>query len=140
MDCIFCRIVRKENPAHLVHEDDQTMAFLDINPVTQGHTLVIPKRHYRDLLEIPQGELGAVMATAHRVAGAISESLDVQGINLLQSNGAPAGQVIFHFHLHVIPRYENDGLRLWHRHDYRETDFAAVRERIRAALDFGPDS
>jgi histidine triad (HIT) family protein len=133
-ECIFCRIASKEAPAQIVYEDERAMAFLDINPVSRGHTLVIPKRHYRDLLEIPSEELQAVIAVAQRVARAIQEGLSAAGINLLQSNGALAGQVIPHFHLHLIPRYRDDGLRLGHRGDYREADFDGVCERVRRRL------
>lgn len=134
-DCIFCRIARREASAHVLCEDEQTMAFLDINPMSRGHTLVIPKRHYRDLLEIPSEKWAAVAATAHRASRALLQSLDADGINLLQSNGSVAGQVIFHFHLHLIPRYEKDGLSLWHRGDYREADFPGTARRIKEALD-----
>lgn len=133
-DCIFCRIVRGEAPAHVVYEDEHTIAFLDINPLSRGHTLVIPKRHYRDLLGMPAEELAAVVAAAQRVAGAILTGLGADGVNLLHATGAAAGQTVFHFHLHLIPRYSGDGLHLWHRGDYRERDFAEIARRIRGAL------
>jgi len=133
-DCVFCRSARREAPAHIVYEDEHTLAFLDINPVTRGHTLVIPKRHYNDLFAIPVEELEAVAVTAQRVARALRRGLGAEGINLLQSSGVLAGQVVLHFHLHVIPRYRNDGLRLGHRGDYRETDFEGVARRIKDAF------
>lgn len=131
--CIFCRIAHHEAPAHIVYEDERTLAFLDINPMTRGHTLVIPKRHYRDLFAIPAEELQAVVLAAQHLAQALRRGLGAEGVNLLQSNGAPAGQVIFHFHLHIVPRYPGDGLR-FHRGGYGETDFEGVARRIRDAL------
>ncbi|MGQ9601210.1 MAG: HIT family protein [Candidatus Bipolaricaulia bacterium] len=134
MDCPFCRIVSHEAPAHIIYEDERTIAFLDINPVSRGHTLVIPKGHYHDLFELPSEELQAVTRAAQRVARAIKAGLGAEGLNLLQSNGSAAGQVVFHFHLHLIPRYSGDGLRLGHRGDYRERDFPETARRIREAL------
>jgi histidine triad (HIT) family protein len=133
-DCIFCRIAGGEAPAHVVYEDEHTIAFLDINPVSRGHTLVIPKRHYRDLLGMPAEELAAVVAAAQRVAGALIEGLRASGVNLLQATGAAAGQTVFHFHLHLIPRYENDGLHPWPKSTYRERDFAATAHKIKEAI------
>jgi len=132
--CIFCRIARHEAPAHIVYEDDRTAAFLDINPVSRGHTLVVPKWHYRDLFAIPGEELQAVILTAQRVAHALIEGLGATGGNVLHASGAVAGQTVFHFHLHLIPRREGDGLQPWPGSGYRETDFEGVAQRIRAAL------
>jgi len=133
-DCIFCRIARGEAPAHIIHEDADVMAFLDINPVSRGHTLVIPKRHYRDLLDLPTEEWEGVMAVAQRVARALIAGLGASGVNLLQATGAAAGQTVFHFHLHLIPRHENDGLHPWPKSTYRERDFAATAHRIKEAI------
>ncbi len=134
MDCIFCRIARHEAPAYIVHEEARTIAFLDINPLSRGHTLVIPKEHYRDLFELPLEELQAVARAAQRVARAIMVGLEAEGLNLLQSNGPVAGQEIPHFHLHLIPRYSGDGLRLGHRGAYQEKDFPGTAQRIREAF------
>jgi histidine triad (HIT) family protein len=134
MDCPFCQIARHQAPAQIVYEDDRTVAFLDINPVSRGHTLVIPKGHYPDLFELSPGDWQAVALTAQRVAKAIKAGLGAEGLNLLQSNGPVAGQVVFHFHLHLIPRYRGDGLRLGHRSPYREQDFPETARRIREAL------
>jgi len=133
-DCIFCRIARYEAPAHIVYEDDLTIAFLDINPMSRGHTLIVPKRHYRDLLEVPAEELQAVMVTAQRVAKALLAGLDAAGVNLLHATGAAAGQSVFHFHLHLIPRYINDSLDPWPKGSYFEIDFESVAQRIRSAF------
>ncbi len=111
-DCIFCKIVAGELPARIVDEDALTLSFMDINPATRGHALVVPRRHARDLLSVDADDLAAVAAAAARLAGRMSERLGATGVNLLNSCGAAAWQTVFHFHVHVIPRYEDDPLRL----------------------------
>jgi histidine triad (HIT) family protein len=111
-DCIFCKIVAGELPATKIDEDDRTIAFMDINPGTHGHALVIPKEHARDLLEIEPDELAAVMQAAQRLAKRMPEALGAEGVNLINSCGAVAWQTVFHFHVHVIPRYSYDTARL----------------------------
>jgi histidine triad (HIT) family protein len=111
-DCIFCKIVAGELPATKVDEDERTLAFMDINPWARGHALVIPKAHARDLGEIGEDDLAACAAMAKRVALRQRERLGADGVNLLNAFGAAAWQSVFHFHFHVIPRYEGDPLRL----------------------------
>jgi histidine triad (HIT) family protein len=111
-DCIFCRIVAGELPATIVDEDDRTIALMDINPATRGHALVIPRRHAQDLLSIDAEELQAVAVAAQRLAGRARESLGADGVNLINSCGAEAWQTVFHFHVHVIPRYVGDPMKL----------------------------
>jgi histidine triad (HIT) family protein len=111
-DCIFCKIAAGEAPATIVHEDERTIAFMDINPATRGHVLVIPRRHSRDLLEIAVEDLQAVAAVAQELARQAVDRLGADGVNLINSCGRAAWQVIFHFHMHVIPRYEGDPLKL----------------------------
>jgi histidine triad (HIT) family protein len=111
-DCIFCKIVAGEIPAQIVDENERTIAFMDINPGTRGHLLVVPRQHARDLLEIDQDDLAATMASAQRMAGRVVERLDADGVNLLNGCGSAAWQTVFHFHVHVIPRYDGDPLRL----------------------------
>src|SRR3954454_23463440 len=114
--CIFCSIVDGSAPARKVAEDDRTLAFLDIFPLTRGHALVIPKRHSRDLLAVSSDDLAAVAAMAQRMARVSlapePDGLAAEGVNLLQANGAIAFQTVFHFHVHVLPRYRGDGFRL----------------------------
>jgi histidine triad (HIT) family protein len=110
-DCLFCKIVAGELPATKVDEDERTIAFMDINPATRGHALVIPRDHVRDLLEIDPGELAACAAAAQRLARRVTERLGADGVNLLNSCGAAAWQTVFHFHVHVIPRYADDPAR-----------------------------
>ncbi|MGH2889186.1 MAG: HIT family protein [Solirubrobacteraceae bacterium] len=110
--CLFCKIVAGELPSERVQEDERTVAFMDINPATRGHALVIPRAHARDLLEIEPHDLAATVGAAQQLARKVSERLDADGVNLLNSCGAPAWQTVFHFHIHVIPRYRDDPLRL----------------------------
>jgi histidine triad (HIT) family protein len=111
-DCIFCKIVAGELPARIVRQDERTIAFMDIAPATYGHTLVVPRNHATDLLEIEPEDLQAVALAAQRVAQRAKERFGAAGINLINSCGAAAWQTVFHFHVHVIPRYSDDPLRL----------------------------
>jgi histidine triad (HIT) family protein len=111
-DCIFCKILAGELPAEIVQEDEHTVAFMDVNPWTRGHALVIPREHSPDLLEIPDEDLARTGAAAKRLAQRMKERLGCDGVNLLNSCGQAAWQTVSHFHLHVIPRYEDDPLRL----------------------------
>jgi histidine triad (HIT) family protein len=114
-DCIFCAIVDRAIPSTTVDEDELTYSFMDINPATPGHVLVIPKRHSADLLSVPTDDLAACALTAQRVARLISTNLGADGLNVLNCCGAAAWQTVFHFHLHVVPRYADaakDSLKL----------------------------
>jgi histidine triad (HIT) family protein len=111
-DCLFCKIVAGEIPSHNIDEDDKTLAFMDINPWTRGHALVIPKNHSRNLYDVESGDLAAMHATAQRVARRMRDRLAAEGVNILQSSEPVAMQTVFHTHVHVIPRYSDDGLRL----------------------------
>jgi histidine triad (HIT) family protein len=111
-DCIFCKIIAGELPAEKLDEDEDTLSFMDINPWTRGHALVIPKHHVTDIHEISEESLAKVLAAARRLAGKARDNLGADGINVLNSAGQAAWQTVFHFHVHVIPRYEGDPLRL----------------------------
>jgi histidine triad (HIT) family protein len=111
-ECLFCKLVAGEIPATIVAQDERTIAFMDINPATRGHALVIPRAHARDLHEIDVKDLEAVCAAAQRVAARARANLGADGVNLLNSCGPAAWQTVFHFHIHVIPRYEGDPLKL----------------------------
>jgi len=111
-DCIFCGIVAGEVPARIVDEDELTIAFMDIAPATRGHALVIPRAHAKDVLSIDATDLSATVLAAQRLAARMSERLGADGVNLLNSCGPAAWQTVFHFHIHVIPRYDGDPLRL----------------------------
>jgi histidine triad (HIT) family protein len=111
-ECIFCSIVAGELPAQIIDEDERTIAFMDIAPATRGHALVIPRAHAADLLSVSTEDLAAVALASQRLAGRMRERLAADGINLLNACGAAAWQTVFHFHVHVIPRYSGDPLRL----------------------------
>ena len=111
-DCVFCRILAGELPSTIVDQDERTISFMDIAPATRGHALVVPREHSTDLLSIGAEDLSAVNLAAQRLAGRMTERLGADGVNLLNSCGAVAFQTVFHFHMHVIPRYEGDSLRL----------------------------
>jgi histidine triad (HIT) family protein len=111
-DCLFCQIVAGELPGQIIDEDERTVAFMDINPATRGHALAVPRRHAKVLLEIDPDDLAATVLTAQRVARRAMQRLDADGVNLLNSCGPVAGQTVFHFHVHVIPRYADDSVRL----------------------------
>jgi histidine triad (HIT) family protein len=132
-DCICCKIVAGELPAAKVDEDERTLAFMDINPWARGHALVIPKQHARDLGAIGEDDLAACAAMAKRVAGLQRERLGADGVNLLNAYGAAAWQSVFHFHFHVIPRYEGDPLRLPTTPQQADPDeLAAVAEELKS--------
>ena len=130
-DCIFCQIVAGEAPATIVDSDERTVAFMDINPATRGHTLVVPRAHYADLAEIPDDELATCVQAARRLAERAVERLEADGVNLLNAQGRAAWQTVFHFHFHVIPRYEGDPLRLpWTPGPGDPDEIAAAAERL----------
>jgi histidine triad (HIT) family protein len=111
-DCLFCQIVAGQIPSERIDEDERTVAFMDINPATRGHALVVPRRHAANLLEVDPEDLAATMAAAQRLARRVKERLGADGINLLNATGPAAWQTVLHFHVHVIPRYEGDPMRL----------------------------
>lgn len=106
MDCIFCKIINGDIPSHKIYEDDLVLAFLDINPETNGHTLIIPKKHFKDLNEIEENELNHILKVAKELSLKIKESLKCDGFTLIQNNGFV--QDVKHFHLHIVPKYINE--------------------------------
>jgi histidine triad (HIT) family protein len=131
-DCIFCRIIAGEIPSQRIDEDERTVAFMDVNPATRGHALVVPRRHARDLLDIDEDDLAATFAAARRLVERMSERLNADGVNLLNSCGRAAWQTVFHFHVHVIPRYQGDPLRLpWTPKEGDPDEIAAAAQKLR---------
>jgi histidine triad (HIT) family protein len=129
VDCIFCRIVAGEIPSRRVYEDERTVAFMDISPATRGHVLVIPRAHARDLHEMSDDDLAACARTVREMAGRARDRLAADGVTIMQSNGPAAWQTVFHYHVHVIPRYAGDPLVLpWRPEpgDQAEIEAAAV--------------
>lgn len=136
-DCIFCAIVAGRAPARVVYSDDSTVAFLDIFPLTRGHTLVVPRAHSHDLLHAPEEDVIAVATAARKVAAAAvsPQGLGADGFNIIQANGAVAFQTVFHLHLHVLPRYRGDGFVLpFERHPGDPDEMEDLAGRYRAAL------
>jgi histidine triad (HIT) family protein len=133
-DCIFCKITRGELPSYKVYEDDNTLAFLDIHPVSPGHVLVIPKDHATNIFEISPESWAHVQETARKVAIALEKATDADGVNLMMNNREHAGQVVDHAHVHLIPRFKGDGLKLWPHKEYKEGEANSVAEKIRSVL------
>jgi histidine triad (HIT) family protein len=132
-DCLFCKIVAGDIPATRVYEDERTIAFMDINPGSRGHLLVIPRAHSTDLLEIDAEDLTAVTLTAQTMARRVKDRLSADGVNLINSCGSKAWQTVFHFHMHVIPRYDGDTLRLpWQPAPGDRDDIAAAARALTA--------
>jgi histidine triad (HIT) family protein len=111
MDCIFCKIIGHDLPAEILFESGRVISILDINPIHHGHALVIPKAHCTDFLSVPEGDLHEVLRVTQIVARALVASLRLDGFNIFSNNGRIAGQSVFHFHMHVTPRYADDGIR-----------------------------
>ncbi len=132
MPSVFARIVSGEIPAIKIYEDEHTLAFLDIAPASRGHTLVVPKQEYTDLLTIPPELLAVVHQTVQRVAQAIQDALQPHGINIIQNNGTAAGQAVFHYHVHIIPRWEGDrAIRLWNGQEAETNELYMLANLIR---------
>ena len=110
MDCIFCKIIEGEIPAVKVLDDELVLAFMDINPSSRGHMLVVPKKHAENIFEISEGDLAAVIKAVKRCATAVKEALKAEGVTVLQLNGTASDQIVPHLHIHIMPRWENDGL------------------------------
>lgn len=131
--CVFCQIIAGELPGTIVAQDERTVAFMDINPATRGHALVVPRRHARDLLDVDPDDLAACVSAAQRLAARAKAALGAQGVNLLNACGAAAWQTVFHFHIHVIPRYDGDPLRLpWTPSPGDSAEIAAAATAIEA--------
>ncbi|MFA7662300.1 MAG: HIT family protein [Patescibacteria group bacterium] len=131
MDCIFCKIVSGEIPSYKVYEDDDILAFLDIIPVNPGHTLVIPKKHYETILDTPDDVLKNILVVSKRIAQKIMEVTGAEGFNFNQNNFSVSGQVVPHVHFHIIPRFENDGLKLWAGDKYDDGQAEILTKKIR---------
>lgn len=134
--CVFCKIVKWETPSQRVYEDEKYIAFLDINPVNFGHTLVIPREHYSDVIEAPSEVMADMIKIAKKIAPAMMAAMNAPAFNIGINNGRAAGQAVDHVHLHVIPRFENDGFKLWHGRDrYAEGKMGETAKKIKEKLD-----
>jgi histidine triad (HIT) family protein len=134
-DCLFCSIVNKKIPSHTVFENDSFIAFLDIHPVHVGHVLVVPKQHVETIEDL-SAELAADLLTSiQHISKALRQELGAEGINIISNNGSVAGQVIFHAHVHIVPRFANDGLQHWPGKDASEEDLMHAASKLIKALE-----
>lgn len=134
MSCLFCKIVRKEIPANIIYENDQVLAFLDIRPVNPGHTLVIPKEHYEHCLETLDDILAEIMKTVKKITPAILRAVGAEAFNLGTNCGRVAGQVVFHTHFHIMPRFPEDGHHLFHGREVDHEELQKVAQKIKASI------
>lgn len=128
-DCIFCKLASGEIPTNSIYEDDMFRVILDAAPASKGHALIIPKEHYRNIYEIDEEAAGEAMKLAKKMAAHMTEKLNCDGFNLLQNNGEVAGQTVFHFHLHLIPRYKgmkNDDILMWEHETFTEDEMKEI--------------
>jgi len=134
-ECVFCKIIAGQVPAAMLLETDKAVSFLDINPVNPGHALVMPRRHVTSMLDLRQDELHVLIFIARRLAAAILDATGAEGFNLLLNSGRPAGQIIDHAHMHVIPRRSDDGFSLgWRQQSYEEGELERLQRAIRDRL------
>ena len=134
-DCVFCRIVARQIPATVVHEDEHTLAFMDLGQVNPGHVLVAVKRHAENLYALDEAQAGAVLRAAARVARAIRDAFAPQGLSVYQANGKAAGQTVFHYHVHLVPRHEGDGMALtWPVKNPPREKLEEYAKKIKASL------
>jgi len=133
-DCIFCKIIAGKVPAHKVYENDKIFAFLDVAPVQPGHTLVVPRAHHVDLLETPDDVLSDMMTRTKKIAAAVVKAVKADGFNLGCNTKKAAGQAVFHTHLHIIPRFTNDGLQPWPHKKPAQEELKKVADAIRGQL------
>lgn len=134
-DCLFCKIIRDEIPSAKVYEDEHSLAFLDINPVNPGHTLLVPKQHFANLYETSDETLRELMPVIKKLAIAVKKAVSADGINIGMNNDSAAGQLIFHAHIHIIPRHLEDGFKHWHsKRPYKDGEINQVVEKIKSVL------
>ncbi|MFA6593843.1 MAG: HIT family protein [Candidatus Buchananbacteria bacterium] len=131
MDCVFCKIIAGEIPSAKVYEDDKFLAFLDIAPVNLGHTLIIPKAHHETLLDLPADDACQLLGLVQKIAPAVLSATGAKGFNLMLNNGQVSGQVVGHVHFHIVPRSEDDGLKLWPGHPYAEGQIQELADKIK---------
>ncbi|MBI5733842.1 MAG: HIT family protein [Candidatus Kerfeldbacteria bacterium] len=134
LDCVFCKIAAGELPATKIYEDAQFVAFLDIRPVQPGHVLIIPRSHYENLTATPAVIVGRFFQLAQKIASAVIQGTGADGCNMTMNNGRAAGQVVFHTHIHIIPRKDDDGLGTWPQLEYQGNAMQEVAENIKSAL------
>ncbi len=133
-NCIFCKIVEGELPSFKLYEDENVVSFLTIAPINEGHALVVSKKHYEDFFDTPKEILEQIINVGQKISIAIKQTIECSGINIVQNNGKSAGQEIMHYHMHIIPRNEDDGLEQWHGKQKTPDEIKLVSEKIKSAL------
>ena len=133
--CIFCKIIKGEIPSSKVYENENVLAFLDIGPVNKGHTLVISKKHFVNVFDSNEEDWIKVMKVVRKLAKAVKEASNCDAVNIMSSNGAESGQVVMHAHTHIIPRFKDDGLKLWPQGKYEEGEMEEFASKIKDSLD-----
>lgn len=133
-DTVFAKIVRREIPAEIVYEDDDTLAFLDAKPAVPGHTLVIPKKQVRNIFDVDDATLATVIRTVRKIAPAVRDAVGAHGVHVNSNHEAAAGQIVFHLHFHIIPRHDRSEFAFWPQHDYPKGDAATIAEKIRSKI------
>lgn len=131
---VFAKIIDREIPADIVYEDDDTLAFLDISPNTPGHTLVIPKKPYVNVFDVDEASWLAVMRTVRKIAPAVRDAVGAKGVHINSNHGEAAGQIVFHLHMHIIPRHNRNEFEFWPSQKYAEGEAATVAEQIRSRI------
>ena len=132
-DCIFCKIIAGEIPSYTIHEDEEFKVFLDVNPASKGHALIVPKTHYADIYDIDEDVAARAMKLAKKLATRMTEVLGCEGFNLMQNNNEAAGQTVFHFHMHLIPRYlhsKNNDILNWSHETFSPEEMAEIRDSL----------
>lgn len=130
--CVFCKIVNNEIPSYKVYEDDKVLAFLDISQATIGHTLVIPKEHFENIFALDENNAASIMKVVANLSKKLKSALNIEALNILNNSGALAGQTVNHFHIHLIPRYKNDGLVIkFSENNLSETEFKELLNKIK---------
>lgn len=130
-DCVFCKIANGQIPSKTLYEDEKFRVILDLRPAVKGHALILPKEHAADIHELSDETVSAAFRLAKKMAGRMAERLHCDGLNLVQNNGEAAGQTVFHFHIHLIPRYVRDGQRIgWEAHEASQEELEEVRHQI----------
>ncbi len=129
-ECVFCKIIKGEITANKIYENKKIFVFLDINPISKGHIIIIPKKHFENIYDIKESYLKEIIIIAKKLSQSIKESLGASGVNILHASGKDAQQSVSHFHIHLIPRYTNDGLDTWPKSNYKESNFEEIKNKI----------
>lgn len=133
-ECIFCKVIEGTIPCEKIYEDEHTLAFLDIHPINRGHTLVIPKKHTTSIYDIARKDFEYLMGIVRDLAPKIGQTVKANGINIGMNNDRAAGQLVFHAHVHIIPRFNNDGFKHWYGAPYKDGEIANVGDALREAI------